>query len=146
MPDSLVCQMEGCGGLLDKENTLFLQTGCHSTSPCVVCGTCGRVHSYDGYLMYNRPGAALYFRDDRLEYILEPISFDLGKRYLPQGYLFVCLEGKEEDGVPEMVDLGPRTPIIFDGIDDDQMFRFHDESGVKYLLHRGDVNFIKEEK
>lgn len=143
MPDSLVCKMSGCGGVIG-DGTVSLQTGCHSSSPCRACNKCGRVHSYDGYLMFNRPGAAVYLREDGLELVMEPKIFEPGKAYLNTGYLYVCLESKEEDGIPEMVNLGPDTPLIFDGMDVNQMFRFHDECGIKYLLHRGDVNCVEE--
>ena len=144
MTDSLVCFMPDCDGILGSE-TFPLQTGCSSFSPCRACTKCGRVHSYDGHLMFNRPGAALYLKDNRLELVMEPISFDVGTTYQSRGYLYVNLEGKEEDGIPEMVNLEPDMPLIFDGINEDQMFRFHDECGIKYLLHRGDVNFIEKQ-
>jgi hypothetical protein len=141
-PKKLFCKMPGCGGVLEK-NTFPMRTGCHSFSPCRACSKCGRVHSYDGHLMFNRQGAAVYLRHN-IELIMEPVSFEQGKTYTNTGYLYVTLEGKEKDGIPEMVDLGPNTPLTFDGQDADEMFRFHDECGINYLLHRGDVNCIEE--
>lgn len=143
MTDSLVCKMPNCGGMLGNE-TYPLQTGCFSFSSCRACSKCGRVHSYDGFLMFNRPGAAVYLREDGLELVLEPVNFEVGKTYLNTGYLYVSLEGKEEDDYPERVNLEPDTQLVFDGMDTNQMFLFHDESGTKYLLHRGDVNCIEE--
>ncbi len=137
--------MPNCGGTLG-DKTFPLQTGCYSTSPCRACSVCGRVHSYGGGLMFNRPGAALYLRDNKFELVMEPVGFNQGETYVSPGYLYVCLDGKEEDGIPEMTDLGPETPLIFDGLNENQMFRFHDECGIKYLLHRGDVNFIKKKQ
>lgn len=142
MTDPLVCKMPECGGMLG-DGTISLQTGCDMSSLCRACDKCGRVHSYDGFLMFNRPGSAVYLRNGSLEHIMEPITFDIGNKYKSTGYLYVCLEGKEEDGIPEMVDLGPDTPLVYDGLDENGMFRFHDECGIKYLLHRGDVNFVE---
>lgn len=145
MTGSLVCKMPDCGGMLGNE-TISLQTGCYSCSPCRACSKCGRVHSYDGFLMFNRTGEAVYLREDGLELVFEPMSFEVGKSYLNTGYLYVSIEGKEEDNYdPEMVDLGPDTPLVFDGMDTNKVFRFHDECGIKYLLHRGDVNCVEEQ-
>lgn len=141
MSTNLVCKMPNCGGTLGS-NTFPLQTGCYSTSPCRSCETCGRVHSHDGYLMYNRPGASLYLVNNRLEHVLMPVNFELGAKYKNIGYLFVCQDQGEE--TPEMVDVEPNTELIFDGITSDNMFRFHTNPGIKYLLHRGDVNFIEK--
>lgn len=145
MTDNLVCIMPGCNGTLGNA-TIPFRTGCSSFSPCRACSKCGRIHSYDGYLMFMRPGPAIYLKGEQIEYVLEPVSFNQGETYQSNGYLFVCLDGKDEDGIPEMVDLGPNTPITFDGMNEDQMFRFHDECGIKYLLHRGDVNFIEKKQ
>jgi len=136
--------MPDCGGLLGEES-FPLQTGCASYSSFRACTKCGRVHSFGGNLTFNRPGAAVYFRENGLELVMEPISFDVGKSFLTTEYLYVCLEGQEdEDGFPTMVNLGPNTPLVFDGMGENQMFRFHDECNLHYLLHRGDVNGIEE--
>lgn len=145
MPELLVCEMPDCDGVLDGE-TVILQTGCFSSSPFRSCSKCGRVHSYEGFLTFNRPGAAVYVREGVVELVMEPIAFETDKIYLTIGYLLVCLEGKEEDGVPELVDLEPDMLIVYDGMDADHMFRFHDEKGIRYLLNRGNVNGVKERK
>jgi len=142
----LVCQMKGCGGTVDRRKKIMLRTGCISYSLFYACRKCGRVHSQDGVIIFNRLGAAVYFLNGAIKHVLEPILFDIGKTYTSPGYLYVCLEGEKEDGMPKMVDLGPETPLTFDGMNDDEMFRFHDELGIKYLLHRGDVNYVKEKK
>ena len=142
----LVCKMKGCEGTVYRRKKIMLQTGCDAYSLFYACRKCGRVHSQNGEIIFNRPGAAVYFLNGKIEHILEPISFEIGKTYTSPGYLYICLEDEKEDGMPRMVDLGPETPLIFDGMGEDAMFRFHDELGTKYLLHRGDVNYIEEKK
>lgn len=141
MPDQLVCMMPGCGGMLNNE-TISLQTGCASSSPCRACSKCGRVHSYKGHLMFNRPGAAVYLRHESLELVMEPISFEVGKTYKTTGCVYVCLEDKDDCALPDMVDLEPNTPLVFDGMDE-ETFRFHGADGTEYRLHRGDVNAVE---
>ena len=142
MSDTLICKMPGCGGALD-DKLISLQTGCSSSSPCRACSLCGRVHSCDGHLMYNRPGAAVYLQKEGLVLVMEPKSFEKGKAYTTKGDINVCLESEQNDcQFTDMVDLEPNTSLIFDDVDG-ETFRFHTEDGTKYRLHRGDVNLVE---
>lgn len=142
MSDTLICKMPGCGGELG-DRLIPLQTGCTSSSPCRACSLCGRVHSYEGFLMFNRPGAAVYQKDEGLVLVMEPKSFEKDKAYSTKGYLNVCLESGQNDcQFTDMVELEPETSLIFDGMDE-EVFRFHREDGTIYRLHRGDVNLVE---
>ena len=68
MSDTQNCQVPDCKGVLDT-NTFPVKTGCSSSSPCRACSECGRVHSYDGGLMSNRRGSAVYLREGKLELV-----------------------------------------------------------------------------
>jgi len=58
------CMMAGCGGELDKEHPITIQTGCFSHSQAFGCATCGRVHSGTGGLMSSRSGDAVYLNEE----------------------------------------------------------------------------------
>jgi len=96
----------------------------------------------DGCLMFSRQGPAIYFRGGCLEHVLESREFLLGQAYTTGAYLYVTLDEGPDQDVPEMVEIKPGVSLTFDGMLE-AMFRFHDEDGTKYLLHRGDVNFIE---
>lgn len=149
MAEEVKCKMEGCDGKIDLEKKVILQTGCSSSSLFFACGACGRVHSVNGDLIFNRPGASIYLREDGFVDYVNEASFEIGKKYRTNRPLYVCIEPAdlqdEVDDDPEWVDLGEETHLVFDGMSEDQMYRFHDESGIKYRLDLGDAVGVDKE-
>jgi hypothetical protein len=148
MADPVICKMPDCGGEIDLKKYVTLQTGCNSYSSFYPCDKCGRIHSSDGDLIFNRPGAAVYRREDgSIDLVMEPISFDPGKTYVTNGYLYIWPENEETDGseASDPIELKVGTSLIFDNMDG-ETFCFHGEDGTGYRLHRGDVNSVKEVK
>jgi hypothetical protein len=134
------CQMNGCDGDLDLENTFPLQTGRHSYTRCCACLECGRVHSYGGGLMFSRQGHTLFVLEGELKLVLEEKNFQSGERFRLERYLYVSMLTPVDD-VPEIVKLEADVELVFEKMEGDA-FRFHNAEGTVYLLHRGDINFI----
>ena len=144
------CKMPGCGGVIDIDKGIVLQTGCDSYTTFYACDKCGRVHSYEGELIFNRPGAAAYRREDGSLELVESISFEVdktfvpGKKYRTTAHVDVCLEGPDGECVAaDLVEPVNGTILIFDSIDGDK-YRFHVEDGTEYHLHANDLDKIEE--
>ena len=138
-----VCEMPECGGELDLDNIIPLQTSCTGASPCYPCKKCGRIHSAGGGRMYGRDGTAVYLKDGEIVRVEEPVSFDVGRRYVTTGWLYVSLAEASEDGVPQMVELASGVGLTFRGTED-KNFLFRDDAGTLYSLGRFDVNFVAD--
>lgn len=133
MTELLKCLQSGCPGNLG-DDTVPMRTGCNSFSACRYCSVCGRIHSYDGYLMFGRAGHSPFFRNGAIELVLEPIELKPGATYKTTSWLWVGINDDEGE-------IDHEIEIIFDGMDD-ETFIFHDYEGVKYRLDRGDANHI----
>lgn len=134
----LYCEMPECNGTLGVVASL-IQTDCHSislsSSSCRACTTCGRVHSHDGGLMYGRAGHSPFLREDGIESVLLDIEFVPGESYKTTKWLWTII-----DGIGGELETG--SELIFYCMDE-KVFCFVGEDGVKYRLHRGNVNFVK---
>ncbi len=128
----LYCQMPECNGTL-KVETFSMQTGCHSTSPCRACTTCGRVHSDTGGFMFSRAGESIFLRKRKIKKVFEPVEFTPGEKYKTTSWLWLGLD-------EEQLEAG--TELVFVRMDD-EIFCFHGPNKVEYRLYRGNVTFIE---
>jgi len=137
MAVELACKVSGCKGKIDwnlgtvEKGLVFFP-----------CSECGRLYTKNSNMVYDDRGKALFRRDDGTTIADAEITLEKGRRYKNSRQLYVRLEaltvGDMEDDDPEWVDIGPETPLIYDG-EMDEDFRFHDECGIRYLLDWGDV-------
>lgn len=149
MTDKMACKMPECAGKIDLNKVVNLQASGMTSAIFFACGVCGRVHSRNGNLIYNSQGVSIYRREDGTTYLVnEKPVFEVGKKYKTKWPLYVQHESisfnEENDDDREWVDIGPETPLTFDGDTDDGQYRFHDECGIKYLLDRGDLNGVEK--
>jgi hypothetical protein len=93
--------------------------------------------------MYGRDGTAVYLKDGEIVRVEEPVSFDVGRRYVTTGWLYVSLAEASEDGVPQMVELECGVGLTFRGTED-KNFLFRDDAGTLYSLGRLGVNFVAD--